>query len=304
MEARGTGRLLRFLGGLAGVALGCVFLVAALIKSADPGLFADQITAYKILPRSLSAAAAHGVILCELFLGALLLLRLVPRVVLLFAMALLLLFLGATAWAWSHGNAESCGCFGRAAGRGPLAVIIEDLIYLAVALFSFALSRWKTPARKRWIGGAVAVPFLLAAPWIGPVAPVDAWVTPVRPGADLSTLAADGLRVPLGEGTVFLALLGKDCAACDAAVPGMSDLAASADGPKVAAVFAGGNREMRAWRLQHVPAFPVGYAPAKVLRQYYRSLPVFILLEEGRIRKAWWGDWPGAEAVLSEMRKP
>jgi hypothetical protein len=241
---------------------------------------------------TISLPMAYGFIVLELLLGMAAILQIARKRAVISIMALLVIFIFATAWAWAHGNAEQCGCFGRAAARGPQGVIFEDLLFLfigAVALACPSFTGWRTLRRSAF---AVLTPILLSMPVWMPGAAIDAWVTPIKPGADLRDMAVDGIRFPIAEGRTFLALFGPDCEACDRSIATLDRIAGLEGGPTVAAVFAGDNQARRAYVLEHVPAFPIGYSPEKALRQYYRRLPVFVLMNEGIVERAWWIEPP------------
>lgn len=288
----GGDALWRRLAPLGGMAVGGVYLAAALIKGLDPGLFIQQVRDYQILPGALAPAAAYGFLIVEGLLGLALLLRVWTRGALLLGGALMLLFIAATGWAWAHGNASSCGCFGRLASRGPGAVILEDTLFLGLLAFSWVGYRPGAPPdwRRRLL--LALAPVALVYPWLGPRLPLDSLATAVGPGTDLSDLAADDLKFPLDDGRVLVALVGKDCAACDRALPGLAALADLENGPRVTAIFAGDRKEKFEWRNEHVPPFPVAHAPAKTLRQYHRKLPVILLLDGGKVQKVWWRGVP------------
>lgn len=283
---------------LAAMAVGVVYLVAAAIKGADPALFVEQIRGYKILPDAIAPLAAPAMVVLEAMLGFALLLRVWPRPTILAAGTLMLLFIGATAWAWAHGNASSCGCFGRLASRGPGAVILEDALFVSLLAFAYVFGGGGAGRRRR-IAFWVLLPLALALPWIGPALPVDGWVTSLRPGASLKDLAADDLKAPLDEGRVLIALVGPDCRACDEAIEPLNAVAESAGELRVTAIFAGDRKAKFAWRNEHVPGFPVAHAPEKALRQYYRKLPAFMLLESGVVRRIWWDRPPRLEEIGS-----
>ena len=297
---RPQGRVSAAIGALAAAALGGVFVVAGVLKAADPQLFAEQIRGYQMVPDSLSLPMAYGFVVVELFLGIAAILQIARKRTVLAIMVLLVVFVFATAWAWAHGNAEQCGCFGRAAARGPQGVIIEDVLFLllgVVALVCPDLPAWPKARRAAF---AVLTPFLLSMPLWMPTAAIDAWVTPIKPGANLKDMAVDGMRAPVAEGRTLLALFGPDCEACDRSIPVLDRIAGTEGAPKVASVLAGDNQARRAYVLEHVPAFPVGYSSAKAMRQYYRRLPVFILMNEGIVERAWWIDPPDPAQLAAE----
>jgi hypothetical protein len=292
----GTG-FLGVLGVLAGIFLGGMLLYAALIKAADLSLFIEQIRGYKVLP-ALAPVGAYAFLWVEFILGWMLVLWVAPRWSLLGFAGLMLLFVGVTAYAWSQGNTNDCGCFGRMASRSPKDVILEDLAYVALAALAYWKAPWVSPSRGRWIVYGLALPVFLALPWVESRLPVDSLVTPMRTGYNLENLAAEDLKVPLGDGRVFLAFLTDNCRPCSDALPMMAELTQREGAPKVAGVFAGDRTRKRAWALDQLPAFPLANASEKTLRQYYRTLPVFILLDEGVVRKIWWNRRPTVDEVI------
>jgi uncharacterized membrane protein YphA (DoxX/SURF4 family) len=288
----------RILAALVSLYLGGMLLYAALVKAADPGLFTDEIRGYKIFP-ALAGFGAYAFLWIEITLGVLLITGVLPRPALLGLALLMLFFIAVTGWAWAHGNASACGCFGRLAARPPGEVIAEDGAFVLLALAASWPSPWIRRSSLRWIATAVLLPVLLASPWVAPRLPVDAWITPLRPGANLENLAADDLKVPLGEGHVFVALLGDDCAACVDALPRMEALGRDERAPRITAIFSGDRAHKRTWTLKHVPTFPVAHSPERSLRQYYRRLPVFFLLDRGKVRRIWWNRMPDPAEVLN-----
>jgi hypothetical protein len=293
-------RIASLLAFLFSLGLGGMLLFAALQKSADPRLFVEQIQGYKIFP-ALAVPAAYAFLWAEFILGFSLVLYLWPRPALAGFIALMLLFIGVTGWTWAHGNTAGCGCFGRLASRPPKEVMLEDGLYVLAAAVAFWLSSSGAAAKGRWMAYGIVLPILLALPWALPRLPVDSLVTPVRAGADLEDLAAEDLKFPLTEGRVFVAFLGDDCPRCVEALPAMEALGQAEGAPAVTAIFAGDRKAKRSWALEHVPSFPLAYAPVKTLRQYYRKLPVFLLLDQGRVRKVWWDRTPRPEEVLRAL---
>jgi len=290
-------RWLRLAAVLVGIYLGGMLLYSALVKAADPHLFVDQIRDYQIFP-GLAGFLAPVFVWVELIIGVVLITQVLPRPGLLAVAALMVFFILVTAWAWAHGNASECGCFGRMSARSPKEVIIEDTIWVAMAAAAWRFAPWI--GTRRYLGrvraalAIVLLPVLLASVWWAPRAPIDTWVTSLYPGADLQDLAADDLKVSLGEGSLLLAFLGDSCTACTASLPQLSEIAQMSGAPPVAGVFAGDRRAKRAWVLEHLPAFPVGHAPEKALRQYYRRLPVFVLLRDGKAERIWHDAPPAA----------
>ncbi|HEX3549465.1 MAG TPA: MauE/DoxX family redox-associated membrane protein, partial [Candidatus Elarobacter sp.] len=94
------------------VVLGAIFLVAGLAKMGHFAEFAQQIAAFRLLPREVIAPAALLMPFVEVAIGALLIAGLFTRTVACIAAVLLLAFDLAIASAVMRGLQLSCGCFG------------------------------------------------------------------------------------------------------------------------------------------------------------------------------------------------
>jgi len=278
-----------------------VLVVAAFSKAGDPALFAEQITAHRVTPAAWSPLLAYGFIAAELVLGAALIAFVAPRVAFLLNIVLMLGFIGVTAWAWAHGDIQECGCFGRLLERGPRDVIIEDAIVIAASIVGFRLAKHARARPGQWtLFAALLVP-AIALTGFGGALPIDGIVIGIRPGTNLADMAIAGLPKGIDEGTVLLAIVGPDCPPCDEGTPRLKATVTEKIVPAVIAACPGGAAEAQRWRLEHLPNFPVGYAPERVLRQYYRRLPVTFLLERGSVRRVWWNRVPAPAEVQSAL---
>lgn len=301
-----------------GLVAAAILAVAAFAKAGDPALFAEQITAHQVTPASWSPLLAYFFVAAELMAAAGFLAFIWPRLVFCATILMMVVFIVVTALAWSMGSTESCGCFGRLVERGPEQVIIEDLLVIAASLLALWLLR--SHPRERTLGGwlfggaratvrrwVLAVPLVIAAAGLtafGTALPIDRWVVGIGPGDDLSDLALSGVRFPLDQGWVLLALVGPDCPACEAGVPALKEIAAQRGDVHVVAVHPGGAAEAQAWRMRHLPNFPVASATPRALRQYYRALPTTFLLHDGAIDRVWWGRIAPASEAQAALPAP
>jgi uncharacterized membrane protein YphA (DoxX/SURF4 family) len=102
------------------IALGAVFVAAALPKIADPPAFAHMIYNYRLMPGALVNGLALVMPWIELVAGILLIFGVWRREAALVAALLLVVFLGAIGWNLARGHAVDCGCFDvRSAGKTP-----------------------------------------------------------------------------------------------------------------------------------------------------------------------------------------
>ena len=108
------------------IALGAVFVAAAIPKIADPPAFAHMIYNYRLTPGSLVNGLALVMPWIELVVGLLLILGVWRREAALLAAVLLFVFLGAIGWNLARGHAVDCGCFDvRSAGKTPEQLLSE-----------------------------------------------------------------------------------------------------------------------------------------------------------------------------------
>lgn len=94
-----------------GIALGLLFVAAALPKVVDPPGFAHMVYNYRILPGSLVNASALVLPWFELLAGVALCLGIWRRTAAAWIGALLLVFVAAISFNLARGNAIDCGCF-------------------------------------------------------------------------------------------------------------------------------------------------------------------------------------------------
>ncbi|MDM7916927.1 MAG: MauE/DoxX family redox-associated membrane protein [Candidatus Eisenbacteria bacterium] len=289
------------LGWLLGLVPAAILLYAALLKGLDPRLFADQITAHRVTPAAWSAFLAPVVVFLEIAIGLALALRLWPRFTHFAFLAMMIGFIAITAYAWSQGNAKECGCFGRAVGRGPTAVLVQDSLLIVVSLVAMRLERGARTSARLVAAGAVLLLPSLAFSIFGGKMPAQSLVTGIRSGSSLADLPIEDLRRPHTEGWALLLLVGPDCPACREGLPDLSALARNRKDVAVAAVYSGPRQEAMAWRLENLPAFPVAHASARALRAYYRELPTAFLSKDGALVQAWWGRLPHGAEVEAKL---
>jgi hypothetical protein len=108
------------------IALGAVFVAAAIPKILDPPAFAHMIYNYRLLPGGLINGLALVMPWIELCVGLALVLGVWKREAALVAGALLVVFLVAIGWNLVRGHAIDCGCFDvRSAGKSREELLTE-----------------------------------------------------------------------------------------------------------------------------------------------------------------------------------
>jgi uncharacterized membrane protein YphA (DoxX/SURF4 family) len=99
---------------VARVAIGLVFVAAALGKIGDVGAFAGQIVNYRLAPLGIVNLAAVTLPWIELLAGLALVLGVRARSGAVIVLVLMVLFTVAVGSAWARGLDFECGCFGKA----------------------------------------------------------------------------------------------------------------------------------------------------------------------------------------------
>jgi hypothetical protein len=141
------------------IALGAVFVAAALPKISDPPAFAHMIYNYRLVPGALINGMALVMPWVELVAGATLILGVWKREAALVVGALLLVFVVALGVNLARGHAVDCGCFDvRSAGKSRDEmlsemrwVLIRDVGLLL--LTAQVLSATAPRAVSRWTAG-------------------------------------------------------------------------------------------------------------------------------------------------------
>lgn len=109
------------------LALGALFVAAAITKIADPPAFAHMVYNYRLLPGAAVNAAAIVLPWVELAAGAALLFGFWKRTAAGIAGVLLLVFIAALSVNLARGNPVNCGCFSLHAVEKPRAALLDDM---------------------------------------------------------------------------------------------------------------------------------------------------------------------------------
>jgi uncharacterized membrane protein YphA (DoxX/SURF4 family) len=119
---------------VAQIAIGCVFLAAALGKIGDLAGFSLQIHNYHLAPTWGENLIAVVLPWIELVAGLALVVGVVPRAGAIVVLTLKLLFTVAEGAAWARGLNFECGCFGKAdASRIGARKFLENVALTALA---------------------------------------------------------------------------------------------------------------------------------------------------------------------------
>ena len=130
----------RYMPAAVRIALGAIFIYAALLKIADPVAFAGSVAAYRIVPYFASYLTAAVLPFLELLCGVLLVLGYRVKAGALIIAAMNLVFIAALASAIVRGLDIDCGCFRQGGDKtSPWVAMARDVVFLAMALIALKL---------------------------------------------------------------------------------------------------------------------------------------------------------------------
>jgi uncharacterized membrane protein YphA (DoxX/SURF4 family) len=152
-------RLSPWLGLVARLVVGGVFLVSGAIKLPDPAQSVAAVRAYEALPSSLVTPVGQLLPVLEVVIGLLLVLGLLTRSAAAAAAVLLVVFVVGIVSVWVRGIEIDCGCFGDG-GYDPDAVsrypweIARDVGLFIAAIYLTTLKSTKLSLDSRIFGGS------------------------------------------------------------------------------------------------------------------------------------------------------
>ena len=144
------GRVVGWLGLLARVVTGGVWIVAGAVKLPDPAASVDAVRAYQLLPEAVVPTVGQLLPVVEVVVGLALVLGLLTRGAAAVSALLFVAFTIGIASVWVRGLTIDCGCFGGG-GYDPDAAdkypweIARDAALLAASVFLVAVGH-----RSRW----------------------------------------------------------------------------------------------------------------------------------------------------------
>jgi uncharacterized membrane protein YphA (DoxX/SURF4 family) len=108
---------MQWIGVVARLVVGGVWLVAGLLKLPDPTENVRAVRAYQLLPESIVPVVGHALPIAEILVGLCLITGVLVRANAVLSALLLVAFIIGISSAWARGMSIDCGCFGG--GGGP-----------------------------------------------------------------------------------------------------------------------------------------------------------------------------------------
>ena len=143
----------QWIGLLARLITGGVWIVAGAIKLPDPTSSIRAVRAYELLPESTVEAVGYALPVVEVAIGVCLVLGLLTRPMGVLSALLFVAFIIGISSAWARGLSIDCGCFGGggeiadATAKYPLEIARDvGLLLLSVWLVIWPQTRWSLDA--------------------------------------------------------------------------------------------------------------------------------------------------------------
>lgn len=306
----------RPIGRLSLVAIGLVFVAAALLKALNPAAFTETVRGYGLLPDALAPAVTYTLLPLEMALGAALILDYRRRLSVAVTVALLVGFLGLMGYTEATGgDVSKCGCFGSLAQRTAAEVVVEDLGFIALALLGLLAGparpgpALKLKAAAVGLAAAGTVAYLPFAAGV-PVERLEGWlakrhgvhlplVTRLSPGMAVDDLQVSVPDAAFSEGRYLVALLDLEQEDVSGeAASALNRIAAVPGAPRVAVLYANEEDVKDAFFWSWAPAYPMYRILPEEMQGLQRRLPRFFLVEDGVVRDVW-NSMPEPEVVLA-----
>ena len=316
------------------IVMGVVYLVAGAIKIWEPVLFYWELIPYMQIIgvgsdnwESVTAAAKVTTVLgpIEFALGLALLVNWRPQLSLPISTLLMALFTGLMIKAWQMGASIDCGCFGALVERSPGEAAVEDVVMLAILLFSWwgmRRSAGETAAggdAANWWGrggqpaiaktnqvvlGAFVFGMLV---WGGRFLPEMERIqaSDLKGGVRLTGLNPKGVEVDFLKGEYLVEVFSPSCGHCMDAVPEINRLAQDPDIPRVIGLtaFPQDSPQLADFKKRLQPRFDIGTISQT---DFYRltfghGYPRLAYVKDGIVQSVWERDFMPTLSRLKEI---
>jgi uncharacterized membrane protein YphA (DoxX/SURF4 family) len=290
------------IGRLAAIILGVVFVLAGTLKVADPWSFLGSLPAYGI-PTALRLPITLGMPTIEVVLGVMLLAGWRTRLASLFSAVVLASFAGVIAYGYAGGTLQECGCFGPMLKRTPPQALVQDAVFIAMAVLGML---WAPATKLEMTGlrvGTLATAAVFSVAMLGgtlwsDTQTLDERLAAAEPvvGSNMPSLESLDLR----NRDVFLYLFHPDCSHCVRNGPALARIARDPGLPEVIGITHSVDPgEVNAY-LDHAGADIKAYefnVANFVQITGDGATPQLVFLKHGRRERVWKGDLPTTDEL-------
>ena len=278
------------------VTIGSVFIFSGYVKLYPIEPFEYTFVEHGFANWTIAPFLARFLICFEIFLGAMFILNLKPKLTLKASLALLLLFTFYLTYAIiTEGNDRNCGCFGTFLEMTPSQAIIKNIIMMGLILVLFKSHselNWKPILLTIIVGlTALVVPFILN--------PVDIQnsenTNSEKVNYPLDTTLLGNYKFgnekpDLTKGKYLISFLSVTCSHCKTAGLKLSIINKKMKLPPSYIVLFGKEKYIKNFFEYTKLTFPYYYYPdEKIFKIIGYSFPVVLYVEDGIIKRKWNG---------------
>ena len=196
----------------------------------------------------------------------------------------------------SEGNQANCGCMGELIPMSPIESLIKNVALIAI-LFGSRKSTLPSVFSKKWILAVLLLPASFGLPYVlNPVGWANVQSVKVNEPVDLTGLPPQfqtGVQIDFTKGKQLIAFFSTSCEHCKVAAGKLSTLRKKDDLNNIYFIIGGEEEEIYESFISesHSEEVPVvRFYDDEFFKYSGGRLPAIVYLEDGVIRKRWYGD--------------
>ena len=286
--------LASILSALASLGVGCVLLLAGLLKLLSPSAFIRHLS---ILNSKLRAALPQAALrwisgllaTAECVLGVAVLVRAFPNWLFPFCLGVFVVFGVVTISSASMGRIDNCACYGNMLALTPVQSVLLNALYAALIAVA-----WQFPVRFALTPAAQTDVLIGSIAFFVGIAVVSLWshgkfgqdlldTSPVRPRRRWDPDWLQGFTYHANQPAQLVVLLHPDCQACHKWIQPLNKVSRRADAPQVIAGIAAEGGTISDFLKEFRVEFPVLPVKPITMARLASAYPTLITVQDGRI---------------------
>ena len=304
--------LASILSVLASLSVGCVLLLAGLLKLLSPSAFIRHLS---ILNSKLMAALPQVALrwiagllaTAECVLGVAVLVRTFPDWLFPFCLGVFVAFGVITILSASMGQIDDCACYGNMLALTPVQSVLLNAFYAALIAFA-----WQFPARFALTPAAQTDVLIGSIAFFVGIALVSFWshgkfgqdllnTSPVRPRRRWNPDWLQGFTHHANQPAQLIVLLHPDCPACHKWIQPLNKVSRRSDTPQVIAGIAAEGGTISSFLKEFRVEFPVLHVKPVTMARLALAYPTLITVQDGRIATVNVGQLP--PELIEQLRQ-
>lgn len=281
--------LFRIVTQLSRIGLGLIFLAAFAAKGIDIVRFGRRIEivfgTYGVAESEfwiyIALATAGIILIIELIIGSMLLAGFGIRYASAASIVLLLIFITRLFWEISIGSENECGCFGTFIERSAVDALMENLVFLVLAMLALRVEKKRNKKRA-----LAAMGILIAGiSWGAYFSANPTDQAAVRSGISWIENVSDEKESRTKDGLFWL--FDPDCHECQAELEYISNLAGKTDSPELVGITTANPGKIQEFIWDFEVKFKIERISKQREKQIYLPVGSLILILDGQVKRIW-----------------